>query len=213
MVKTNYRVGILLFDHVDVLDFAGPYEVFNMTTFKAEDVKDLMRNESLDKPFTVHTVSKDGERIKANHGLVIQPEYRFSNHPRFDVIVVPGGPLKAIESVTTDKEIIQWIASQEDKIVTSVCTGAFFVAKAGLLKGKKATTNKAAIRLLAKRFPDTEAIKGAKYVDEGNVITAAGVSSGINMSLHVVAKLIGKDASTRTADTIEFVNDDEVLFN
>ncbi|MFO1442698.1 DJ-1/PfpI family protein [Bacillus sp. Bva_UNVM-123] len=200
----QYHVGILLFDDVDALDFAGPYEVFNMTTYKIEDLKKLLTNELEEKPFKVHTVSVDGKEIKVHHGLTVIPNFSFSNCPKFDIIIVPGGPLKAIHTITTNKEIIDWIKSYEDQLIASVCTGAFFVAQTGLLSGKKATTNKSALGLLAKAYPDIEVIKDVKFVDEGNMITSAGVSSGINMALHIVSRLIDEEAAIRTSKTIEF---------
>ncbi|MED3550186.1 DJ-1/PfpI family protein [Cytobacillus praedii] len=200
----QYNVGILLFDYVDALDFTGPYEVFNMTTYRKEDVKKLLTNDLEEKPFNVQTVSVDGKKIKVHHGLTVIPDFSFSNCPKFDIIIVPGGPLKAINNVTKNKEIIDWIASYQNQLIASVCTGALFLAKAGLLLEKKATTNKAALELLAKGYPDIKVISDVKFVDEGNIITSAGVSSGINMALYIVSKLFDKEIAIRTSNTIEF---------
>lgn len=199
----KYNVGILLFDYVDVLDFTGPYEVFNLTTYNDNDVKKLFSNNLEDKPFMVSTVSKDGNQIIAHNGLKVKPDYSFSDAPTFDIIIVPGGPLKALKLVGSNKEIITWIENYKDKIVASVCTGAFFLGQAGILNGKKATTNRVALNLLERSFPEVEVIRGVKYVDEGNVITSAGISAGIQMALHVVSKLFGEETAKRTAHTIE----------
>lgn len=206
----QFSVGILLFDDVDALDFAGPYEVFNMSTYKDEDVRKLFMNQldMKEKPFLVNTVSENGESIRVHHGLIVQPDFSFQNAPDFDVIVIPGGPLGAIITVQENQSIINWIASYgKEKLVISVCTGAFFLAKAGLLLERSATTNKAALSFLEKSYPDINVVKEVKYVDQGNVVTAAGISAGINMTLHVVKKLFDESMSNRTANTIEFSTD------
>ncbi|MEH7382632.1 DJ-1/PfpI family protein [Bacillus sp. JJ1533] len=202
-MRNKYNVGILLFDYVDVLDFTGPYEVFNLTTYNDNDVKKLFSNNLEDKPFMVSTVSKDGKQITAHNGLKVKPDYSFSDAPTFDIIIVPGGPLKALKLVESNKEIITWIENYKDKIVASVCTGAFFLGQAGILNGKKATTNRVALNLLERSFPEVEVIRGVKYVDEGNIITSAGISAGIQMALHVVSKLFDEETAKRTAHTIE----------
>ena len=200
------HVGILLFDDVDALDFTGPYEVFNLTTYNDSDVNKLFMNklEIQEKPFIVSTVSEDGSSIKVHNGLIVQPDYSFNNAPSFDVVVVPGGPYRAIKTVTKNQKIINWIANQgKDKLITSVCTGALFLAEAGLLNGKQATTNRAALDFLGK-YPNVEVIRDVKYVDQGSVVTSAGISAGINMALYVVGKLLNEEASIRTAQSIEF---------
>lgn len=199
----RYNVGILLFDGVDALDFSGPYEVFNLTTYSSGDVKKLFANRLEEKPFNVSTVSHDGSQITVHNGLKVIPDYRFSNCPDFDLIIVPGGPLKAMKSVSDNNDIIDWIYSYKDKLVASVCTGAFFVAKAGLLEGKKATTNRVALDLFQTSFPNIEVIRNVKFVDEESVMTSAGISAGINMALHIVSKLFDEEMSLRTAHTIE----------
>ncbi|WP_062050392.1 DJ-1/PfpI family protein [Bacillus sp. JCM 19034] len=194
---------MLLFDYVDALDFTGPYEVFNLTTYSNSDVKKLFSNNLEEKPFKVSTVSQDGKQITVHNGLQVKPDYSFSDAPVYDIVVVPGGPLKALKLVESNEEIITWIENYKDKIVASVCTGAFFLAQAGILNGKKATTNRLALNLLERSFPKVEVIRGVKYVDEGNVITSAGISAGIQMALHVVSKLFDEETAKRTAHTIE----------
>lgn len=203
----QFHVGILLFNDVDAMDFVGPYEVFNLSTYKDSDVSKLFLNQldKEEKPFLVHTVSEDGELITVHNGLKVQSDYSFQTAPEFDIVVVPGGPYRAIKTVTQNERIIHWIAEQaEDKLVLSVCTGALFLAKAGLLNGKQATTNQAALDLLETSYPEVKVIRGVKFVDQGSVVTAAGISAGIDMSLHVVGRLLGKEAGIRTADTIEY---------
>ncbi|QTD43339.1 DJ-1/PfpI family protein [Sporosarcina sp. Te-1] len=203
----QFQVGILLFDDVDVLDFAGPYEVFNLTTYHDSDVNKLFRNQlkAEDKPFTVRTFSKDGRPIRAHNGLTVLPDYSFENMPPFDVIVVPGGPFSAITSVHSDQVIMNWLSQQaKNNLVISVCTGALFLAEANLLHGKRATTHKSAVDLLERKYSNVDVVRNMKFVDQGNVITSAGISSGINMALYVVKNLISEEAAVRTAHTIEF---------
>ncbi|RST76107.1 DJ-1/PfpI family protein [Siminovitchia acidinfaciens] len=203
----QFHVGILLFNEVDAMDFVGPYEVFNLSTYKDSDVSKLFLNQldKEEKPFLVHTVSEDGGLITVHNGLKVQPDYSFQTAPDFDIVVVPGGPYRAIKTVTQNEGIIHWIAGKsEDKLVLSVCTGALFLAKAGLLNGKQATTNQAALDLLETSYPEVKVIRGVKFVDQGSVVTAAGISAGIDMSLHVVGRLLDKEAGIRTADTIEY---------
>lgn len=121
-MSKNEHVGILLFDYVDALDFAGPYEVFNLTTYNSEDVKRMFTNNLTEKPFTVSTVSQDGRQITVHNGLKVTPDYSFSNAPAFDMVIVPGGPLKAIQLVQNNEEIIRWIKNYEQKTIASVCT-------------------------------------------------------------------------------------------
>ncbi|WP_340084712.1 DJ-1/PfpI family protein [Siminovitchia sp. FSL H7-0308] len=203
----QFHVGILIFDDVDAMDFVGPYEVFNLSTNKESDVPKLFLNQLplKEKPFLVNTVSVDGEPITVHNGLKVQPDFSFDTAPGFDVIVVPGGPYRAIKNVSGHASIIDWITQQSKKsLIVSVCTGAFLLAKAGLLNGKKATTNQAALHLLQKSYPEIEVIRDVKYIDQGDIVTSAGISSGIDMSLYIVERLLDEEAAIRTANTIEY---------
>ncbi|GIN93900.1 AraC family transcriptional regulator [Siminovitchia terrae] len=203
----QFHVGILLFNEVDAMDFVGPYEVFNLSTYKDSDVQKLFLNQLglEEKPFIVNTVSEDGKPITVHNGLRVHPDYCFQTAPDFDIIVVPGGPYRAIKTVSQNKQIMNWISHQsKEKLILSVCTGAFFLAQAGLLQGKQATTNQTALDLLEKSYPKVEVVRGVKFVDQGNVVTAAGISAGIDMSLHIVGRLLNEEAGIRTAQTIEY---------
>lgn len=137
-------VGILLFNEVKVLDFAGPFEVFSLTTEPDSD----------NKPFIVKTVAQSGEIIKARNGLMVKPDYSFSNAPMFDILIVPGG-YGAEEIEIHNSTVIDWIKHQEKKveILASVCTGTFLLAKGELLNSKKATTHWMDLDRLEKEFP------------------------------------------------------------
>ena len=187
------NVAILIFDEVEVLDFCGPFEVFSVTG----------RRENLN-PFNVYTVAEKEQPILARNRLSVNPCYTIRNCPQPDILVVPGG-------LGTRREIhnpilIDWIKSCSHKadLVLSVCTGALLVAKAGLLEGLAATTHHGAMELLKEMAPHTLVQANKRIVDNGRIIVSAGVSAGIDMSLHVVAKLFGKEQALDTAQYMEY---------
>ncbi len=189
----KWSVGIFLFNEVEVLDFAGPFEVFSITKVHEE------------KPFTVYTVSQNGEMITARNGLKVNPDYSIKDLPPVDILIIPGGK-GARENEVKNDIIINWIRQQmkEVKLITSVCTGALLLAKAGLLDGLKATTHWASIQTFKKDFPNVEVMENVKFVDEGHIITSAGISAGINMSFHIVKNLLGVEIAEETAKNMEY---------
>ncbi len=189
----KWSVGIFLFNEVEVLDFAGPFEVFSITKVHEE------------KPFTVYTVSQNGEMITARNGLKVQPDYSIEDLPPVDILLIPGGKGVRENEVKNDI-VINWIRQQmkEVKLMTSVCTGALLLAKAGLLDGLKATTHWASIQTFKKDFPNVEVMENVKFVDEGHIITSAGISAGINMSFHIVKNLLGVEVAEDTAKSMEY---------
>ncbi|MCC2339976.1 MULTISPECIES: DJ-1/PfpI family protein [Bacillus cereus group] len=192
-MMNKWSIGIFLFDDVEVLDFAGPFEVFSVTEVDEE------------KPFTVYTVSQNGEMITARNGLKVQPDYSIEDLPQVDILLIPGGKGVRENEVKNDI-IINWVRQQmkEVKLMTSVCTGALLLAKAGLLEGVKATTHWASIQTFKKDFPNVEVIENVKFVDEGHIITSAGISAGINMSFHIVKNLLGVEVAEDTAKSMEY---------
>ncbi|MEC2433247.1 DJ-1/PfpI family protein, partial [Bacillus cereus] len=186
-------VGIFLFNEVEVLDFAGPFEVFSVTEVNEE------------KTFTVYTVSENGEMITARNGLKVQPDYSIENLPPVDILIIPGG-LGARKYEIKNEIVIKWIRQQmkEVKLMTSVCTGALLLAKAGLLEGLKATTHWASIEKFKNEFQNVEVIENVKFVDEGHIITSAGISAGINMAFHIVKNLLGVHVAEDTAKRMEY---------
>ncbi|MEW4150243.1 DJ-1/PfpI family protein [Bacillus thuringiensis] len=171
------------------LDFAGPFEVFSVTEVNEE------------KPFTVYTVSENGEMITARNGLKVQPDYSIENLPPVDILIIPGG-LGAREYEIKNEIVIKWIRQQmkEVTLMTSVCTGALLLAKAGLLEGLKATTHWASIEKFQNEFQNVEVIENVKFVDEGHIITSAG----INMAFHIVKNLLGMHVAEDTAKRMEY---------
>ncbi|AYY27310.1 DJ-1/PfpI family protein [Bacillus paranthracis] len=192
-MMNKWSVGIFLFNEVEVLDFAGPFEVFSITKVHEE------------KPFTVYTVSQNGEMITARNGLKVKPDYSIEDLPPVDILIIPGGK-GARENEVKNDIVINWIRQQmkEVKLMTSVCTGALLLAKAGLLEGLKATTHWASIQTFKKDFPNVEVMENVKFVDEGHIITSAGISAGINMSFHIVKNLLGVGIAEETAKNMEY---------
>lgn len=201
------NIGILLFTQADVLDFAGPYEVFNMATWDQKDVTKLLAKnlDAAEKPFCVRTVTESGMQVALNNGLLVQPDCSFNSAPQFDAILVPGGPFGSIKKACSNHKIMDWIRMQADHaLILSVCTGAFLLAESGLLHGKRATTHHAALPYLHKMYPEINVQEQVRFTDEGDVMTSAGVSAGMDLALHAVAKLLNEEAAVRTASVIEY---------
>lgn len=188
-------VGILLFNDVEVLDFAGPFEVFSIATL----------NKSSNKPFIVKTISENGELVTARNGLKVKPDYSFANQPLFDIVIIPGG-YGAEQIEINNPIVIEWIKNQKIRVefMTSVCTGALLLAKAGILDGIKATTHWMDIDRLEQEFPNVSVQRNVKFVDQGSIITSGGISAGINMSFHLISQLHGKDVAIETAKRMEY---------
>lgn len=191
----HWDVGILLFNEVEVLDFTGPFEVFSITTLPGQQ----------EKPFCVHVFSESGEMVCARNGLAVKPAYSIVDVPKLDILIVPGG-YGAEEIEIHNEVLIAWIRKQSNKIrlIASVCTGAFLLAKAGLLNGKKATTHWMDIDRLAGEYPEINVQRGQKFIDEGRIITAAGISAGIDMSFHIIKSLLGSEVARSTAKRMEY---------
>ena len=189
-------VAIVLFDDVEVLDFAGPFEVFSVCG----------RRSQLD-PFDVFTVSERGQTIRARNGLVVTPLHSFESAPHPDIVLVQGG--FGTRREMKNPVMLEWIARNgaSSEYLLSVCTGALVLACAGLLDGLAATTHHLAFDELRAVAPVTTIREGARIVDNGRVILSAGVSAGIDMSLHVVARLLGEDLALEAARYMEYEGD------
>jgi transcriptional regulator GlxA family with amidase domain len=187
------NVAILIFDDVEVLDFAGPYEVFA--------VADELHNYSL---FNVYTVAERRSAVQARNKLSINPAYRISDCPKPDILVIPGGD--GTTTLLENRVVMDWIqqAAQNAELILSVCTGSLLLAKAGILEGLRATTHHTAFDRLADLAPHTKIVSNKKYVDNGSVVTSAGVSTGIDMCLFVVGKIAGEVSAVKTAENMEY---------
>lgn len=196
----RWSVGILIFDNVEVLDFAGPFEVFSRTRL-TPGIESRRSEESA--PFDVFTVAKSKEPVTATGGLVVVPRYGFADAPPIDLLVVPGG--FGTRVLLQDEETLEWIrnTAMAARQVTSVCTGSLLLGTAGLLEGRRATTHWASLDLLDSLGAGVTVERTLRVVDDG-VITSAGVASGIDMAFYVVERLFGREVADETAKYIEY---------
>lgn len=193
-------MGIFIFDEVEVLDFAGPFEVFSRTRL-VPGAQSRRSDESA--PFTVFTVAQAAAPITATGGLQVIPAYTWDTAPSIDVLVIPGG--FGTRPLLDHTATIEWIqrAAGHAEHVTSICTGALLLAKAGLLRGRRATTHWAAHDLLQTLDPSVSVIREARVVRD-TIFSSAGVSAGIDMAFDVVESLCGKAVADETAQYIEY---------
>jgi transcriptional regulator GlxA family with amidase domain len=196
---TRQTVGILIFDGVEVLDFAGPFEVFSRTRLVAG--ADSRRADD-SAPFEVFTVGRT-DIVTAIGGLKVIPTHSLEAAPKIDILVVPGG--FGTRALLKDDAMLAWIreAAQRASQVTSVCTGALLLAQIGALRSRRATTHWAALDLLAALDPSILVERDARVVWD-QVVTSAGVSAGIDMAFCVVEKLHGAEVANETARYIEY---------
>lgn len=190
-------IGILIFDEVEVLDFCGPFEVFSVS--RPDGVKD---DEA--RLFKVFTVAEKNETVRCRGGLLVEPHYTIGNAPKLDILIVPGG--QGTRRERHNQNLLDWIEAQnkQTEMTLSVCTGAFLLAERGLLDGKKATTHWGSIDFMRETYPHVEIVENTRYVDEGRIVTSAGISAGIDMSLHVVETLHGQEVAAWTARRMEY---------
>lgn len=192
--KGKIRVAFLISKGVTMIDYAGPWEVFQDVHVpnRGSDHNDQM-------PFELFTVSDTTEIVVGSAGLKIVPNYSFQTAPLPQVVVIPaqGGRTQAM---------FDWLGkvNQTADVVMSVCTGAFILAKAGLLRGKPATTHHDFIDRLAKEFPDIEIKRGLRFIEGPKISTAGGLTSGIDLALRVVERYFGRDVAEATATYMEY---------
>jgi len=190
-------VGILVFDDVEILDFSGPYEVFSTA---ARVHARLCTAEPL---FRCFLVAPEMRPVYARGGMKVLPDCVLTPSSDLDVLIVPGGD---VSRVMRDEAVTAWIRAQaKDAIITaSVCTGAFLLGKAGLLDGLPATTHWEDQAEMAAIFPTTAVRQDVPWVDCGRVVTSGGISAGIDMSLHLIERLAGRQLAVATARQMEY---------
>ena len=186
-------VALLLFDEVEVLDFAGPFEVFAVT--------DELSGHQL---FRVVTVAPEQRPLRARNGLSVNPDYSLGDCPRPDILVIPGG--QGTRALLKNPAVLDWIRTVNSaaEIVASVCTGALVLGRAGLLDGLRATTHHECFGLLREHAPRATVVETARFTDNGRILTAAGISAGLDLSLHLVARLHGAAVAEKTARYMEY---------
>ncbi len=189
--KAPRNLAILIFDGVQIIDYTGPYETFGHVYSESGP------------PFNIYTVSEKANAITTSMGMSVNPKYSFENAPEPDVLVIPGG---GVDGQVENPNVIKWIQekSKRAEIVMSVCNGAYILAKAGLLDGLEATTTSGLIPGLRKAAPKTKVVDDRRFVDNGKIITTAGLSSGIDGSLHVIERLFGRGIAQIAALGMEY---------
>ena len=195
----KYKVGILLFENVEVLDFAGPFEVFAVTS-------ELNDHEL----FEVFTVAVSDDIISCVNGLLVKPQYTLDNHPGIDVLIIPGG--FGTRALLTDDTVLKWVSKvHENTAVTmSVCTGSLMLGKLGLLDGTRATTHHEVFDLFKKTSPKA-ILSTDRFTENGKVYTSGGISAGIDLSFHIVTKLFGQTTADKTQVYMEYGNWEDKL--
>jgi transcriptional regulator GlxA family with amidase domain len=191
-------VAIFVFPNVELLDFAGPYEVFTTASRVFSKLKSPGP-----APFSVFTIAEEAGAVRARAGLVVTPDCTFCEHLPIDLLIIPGG---IVTAELENSAVRQWIerTAAFTLITAAVCTGSFLLAQSGLLAGKSATTHWEDLGELKAMFPSLTVIEDRRWVDEGTVVTSAGISAGIDMSLHLVARLGGKELALKTARQMDY---------
>lgn len=192
--KGTIKVAFVITDGATMIDFAGPWEVFQDVHVegRGESMQDMM-------PFELYTVSESRDPVRVTGGMMVIPDYAFADAPAPRVVVV--GAQRG------SKQLTPWLrkVAPEADVIMSVCTGAFRVARAGFFDGKQATTHHGYFDAFEKEFPKVELIRGRRFVDADEKISSAGgLTSGIDLALHVVARYFGEDAAATTAAYMEY---------
>jgi transcriptional regulator GlxA family with amidase domain len=192
------RVGIVIFPDVEVLDFCGPFEVFSVTRLNEE------RRREERSPFEVLLVAERTEPVVATGGLRVLPDVTLETCPALDVLVVPGG--WGTRAEIRNQRLLTWIAERGRQVetLTSVCTGAMLLGQAALLDGRRATTHWRSLDWMRQSFPKVTVEQECHVVEDGNVLTSAGISAGIDMALRVVARYCGESVGRATARHMEY---------
>ncbi|MGH9981358.1 MAG: DJ-1/PfpI family protein [Nitrososphaeraceae archaeon] len=196
--KIPLIVGILIFDDVEILDVAGPFEVFAVT--RLNDEQQLQQS----SPFKVYLISETNKQIIAIGGLRFTPDVTINNSPELDLLIIPGGWGTRKES--KNKILVKWIGNQftKDRLIASVCTGSTLLGKAGLLDGRNATTHWLAFDFLQESPPKARILKNVRFTLTEPIFTSAGISAGIDLALRIVSHFFGIEVGQATARHMEY---------
>ncbi|NOK60824.1 MAG: DJ-1/PfpI family protein [Chloroflexi bacterium AL-W] len=193
MTESNYTLGIFIFENVEVLDFCGPFEVFNICSTEHGPAPHA---------FTIKLIAESLDPVTTRGGMRVLPDATIAEHLPVDLLIVPGGP--GVRTAIQHDSIIEWMAQVQPSIaLASVCTGALLLAEAKRLDGQRATTHYASYDWL-EQYKRVTVLRGERFVDNNTILTSAGVSAGIDMSLHLVERLLGKDIARWTAERMEY---------
>jgi len=195
---TRRMVGILVFADVEVLDFCGPFEVFSAVRL------DEGRRREEPSPFEVALIAERPGVVVATGGLKVVPDHTIDDAPPLDLLLVPGG--WGTRRELDNARLIAWIAERARgvEMLASVCTGSLLLGRAGLLRGRRSTTHWEALALMRELFPDVEVVDDEHVVEDGDILTSAGISAGIDLALRVVARLHGPAIALATARHMEY---------
>lgn len=185
------NIGIYIYDNAEVLDFAGPYEVFST----AARVSSLAWN--------VLLIAESPSPVRARAGFTVMPDHDIANHPKLDLLIIAGG----VHTRELEKHaVIEWIKTTDAQtpLTASVCTGAFLLAEAGLLNERTVTTHWEDQTELQKAYPNLNVVNDQRWVSSGKYTTSGGISAGIDMSLELVARITNRDLAVRTARQMEY---------
>jgi len=191
-------VGIVVFGEIEVLDFCGPFEVFSVVRL------DEAKRREEPSPFNVKLVGETGQTITTSGGMRVTPDHSFVDCPPLDILCVPGG--WGTRRELSNPVMLEWLRSraQQVELLTSICTGAMLLGFAGLLEGRRATTHWRSLDWMAESFPQTTVLYDQHVVEDGDLITSAGISAGIDMALKVVARYHGEVIARATARQMEY---------
>ncbi len=192
------KVGIVLFNEVEVLDFCGPFEVFSVVRLNEE------KRWEESSPFEVSLIAEKSKDVVTTGGMKVTADHLFESCPRLDILVVPGG--WGTRREIGNSAMLDWlrIRASEVETLTSVCTGSMLLGFAGLLKGRHATTHWRSLDWMRESFPEVAVEYDQHVVEDGSVITSAGISAGIDMALKVVTRYCGEEIARATAKNMEY---------
>lgn len=193
MISTKRNVGILIFENAEVLDFAGPFEVFSVTS--------ELNDHSL---FDVSLVAEQLSPVSAVNGMSVNPHYGFNTCPSLDILIIAGG--FGTRKQITNQKVLDWIAKQhqQTEYTLSICSGATLLGTLGLLEDQPYCTHHEVYSMMQELVPTGKPQRDKRFVQTGKIFTSGGISAGIDLSFHLVQKLLGSDIAVQTAKYMEY---------
>lgn len=193
--QAKIKIGVFIYPEMELQDFAGPTDVF------------VKANRFTDGQYEILPFSEDGADIETERKTIhIKPKYSFKTLPKVDIILIPGAPIAVVAALSEKETIKNFLIAQKQNraVMASVCTGAYFLANAGLLNGHKFTTHYLYAAELGKALPESEVVFNVRFVDSGEVLTASGITSGIDLALYIVEKFSSKEVQKKISDIMQY---------